>query len=197
MNVLLLRPSDGCLRKKFQLDPHRLPPTFAVASKSSLLHPRLPLSSLPLPDVCFPALALHLRCNTLAWALFSCPDPPSPVRSSSAWASLQPQNRLHAALGGFVVNASFLAASTALKSKPQSRSSRITQDRLHGDSCLTGNPIVFPCQAQSMAAIPTFTGYGGPILSLTGKQRARSTMGMLASWDEARRLGHMVSVWCA
>ena len=27
------------------------------------------------------------------------------------------------------------------------------------------------CQAQSMAAVPTFTGDGGPILSLTGKQR--------------------------
>jgi len=27
------------------------------------------------------------------------------------------------------------------------------------------------CQPQNMAAIPTFTGDGGPILSLTGKQR--------------------------
>jgi hypothetical protein len=111
------------------------------------------------------------------------------VRSSSAWASLQPQNRLHAALGGFVVNAGFLAASTALKSQLQSRSSRITQDCLHGDSCLTGNPVVFPCQAQSMATIPTFTGYGGPILSLTGKQRAQSTVGMLAS------LGRGTATW--
>jgi len=27
------------------------------------------------------------------------------------------------------------------------------------------------CQPQNMAAIPTFTGDGGPILSLTGEQR--------------------------
>jgi hypothetical protein len=62
VNVLPLQPSDGYLRKNFQLDPHWLPPTFAVASKSSLLRPRLPLSSPPPPDVCFPALTLHLRC---------------------------------------------------------------------------------------------------------------------------------------
>ena len=39
------------------------------------------------------------------------------------------------------------------------------QGRLHGLSCSCSVR-----QPQSMAAIPTFTGDGGPILSLTGKQ---------------------------
>jgi len=41
-----------------------------------------------------------------------------------------------------------------------------------------GAAVASTCQAQSMAAFPTFTGDGSPILSLTGEQRTEYCIGL-------------------
>ena len=70
-------------------------------------------------------------------------------------------------------------SSTLVSSQPQQPSKVKINSRSSswgvGDCSPMFNAVAFPCQDQSMATILTFSGDGGPILSLTGKQRTEYT----------------------